>query len=112
MQRKKQFIAPTWLMWEGGEFPRKLHSDSVILFISEHLYLDTDEVAKKSLARQLQREGLVESLGEAYTMINSGIETRAGYYYEDGDELFPVYAEYDDIELEYDATFVEVPYVI
>ena len=112
MQRKKQFIAPTWFMWDGDGFPRQIHSDSVIFYINEHIYLDSDDVARKSLARQIQREGLVETLSEAFALIDSGVETRAGYYYEDGDELFQTYADYEDVELEYDATFIEVPYVI
>jgi hypothetical protein len=112
MQRKKQVVAPTWLMWEGDDFPRQLHSDSVVFFINEHIYLDSDDVAKRSLAVQLQREGLVDSLGEAFKLVASSLETRGGYFYEDNDEIFPVFCDDSDPNLDYDATFIEVPYVL
>jgi hypothetical protein len=111
MQRKKQVIAPTWLIWEGDDFPRQLHSDSVVFYINEHTYLDNDDTAKRSLATQLQREGIVESLGQAFKLILDSIEVRGGYFYEDNDELFPIFCEYEDPNLDYDATFIEVPYV-
>lgn len=111
MQRKKQVLAPTWLIWEGDDFPRQLHSDSVVFYVGEHLYLDTDDIAKRALAMQIQREGIVDSLGAAFKLISEGVETRGGYFYEDNDELFPVFCEDSDLNLDYDATFIEVPYV-
>jgi hypothetical protein len=111
MRRKKQVSEPVWLTWEGEDFPRKFHSDSVVFYISEHIYLDEDVVAKKSLARQIQLEGLSYSLGESLRLIEDSWVTKAGYYFEDGDEDYPVYCEIDDLDIEWDATFVEVPVV-
>lgn len=112
MRRKKIVSQPVWLMWEGDDFPRKLDSDSVVFYLSEHIYLDEDKEAKTSLARQLQREGIVSSLGEGYRLLDMSWVSRGGFYYDDGDERFPIYCEDDDPLYDWDATFVEVPYVL
>lgn len=112
MRRKKVLTLPSWLTWEGDDFPRQISSDSVVFYINEHIYLDDDPLAKKSLARQIQIEGLAYSLGEAFKLIDSGQYIRAGYCYEDGEELYPVFCEDEDPRLDYDATFIEVPYVL
>ena len=112
MRVKKSTSSPTWLTWEGDDFPRQIHSDSVVLYLSEHVYFDADEEYRKSLAKQLQLEGISETLGDAYKMIESGHLTRAGYYYEDEDSIYPIYCELDDPNIDYDATFVEVPSVL
>ena len=111
MRRKKTIAEPKWLTWEGDDFPRKIHSDSVVFYLTEHIYLDQDEIAKKALARQIQLEGLAYSLGEAFKLINDSWISKAGYYFEDSDELYPVYCELDDELYDWDATFVEVPVV-
>lgn len=111
MRRKKILAEPTWLTWEGDDFPRKFSSESVVFYINEHIYLEDDELAKKALAKQIQLEGLAYSLGEAFKLLDSGHSFRAGYYYEDGDDLYPIFCENDDDQIDYDATFVEVPYV-
>lgn len=112
MRRKKTIADPIWLIWEGNDFPSKFHSDSIIFYLNEHIYLDSDDIAKKSLARQLQREGIATSLFDGYNLINLAWVSRAGYYYDDGDERFPIYCEESDPNYEWDATFVEVPYVL
>ena len=98
-------------MWEGDDFPRKTHSDSVVFYLSEHIYFDSDEGYKKSLANQIRLEGLTDSLGEAFKLISIGVISRGGYYFEDEDERCPVYCELDDDLYIWDATFVEVPVV-
>lgn len=112
MRRQKISADPEWLIWEGDDFPRRFHSDSVVFYLSEHIYFDSDEAYKKSLANQIRLEGLTESLGEAYKFIEDSWVTKSGYYFEDGDDKFPVYCEEDDPALYYDATFVEVAHVI
>lgn len=111
MSRKK-LTGPTWLIWEGDDFPNQFHSDSVVFFVNEHLNLDDDELARQSLAKQIQQEGIVYSLSEAFKLIDQASPALAGYRYEDYDEDdFPIYCDNDDPELDYDATFVEIPYV-
>lgn len=112
MRVRKGVSTPTWLIWEGDDFPRQIHSDSIVFYLGEHIYFDSDEEYKTSLARQLQVEGVSETLGQAYKMIDSGHLTRAGYYYEDEDARYPVYCDNDDPSIDYDATFVEVPSVL
>ena len=111
MRRKKTIAEPVWLIWEGDDFPRKIHSDSVVFYLTEHIYLDQDEIAKKALAKQLRLEGVADSLGEAFRLIDLGWVSKGGYYFEDDDERFPVYCELDDELYDWDATFVEVPFV-
>jgi len=69
MRRKKDVASPVWFIWEGENFPRQIHSDSVIFYLSEQLYLDDDEVAKRSLAKSLLQEGISSSLGHSYKLI-------------------------------------------
>lgn len=77
----------------------------------EDIFIDADPEYRVSLARQIQKEGLSESLGEAFGLIDSGRSVRGGVYYEDGDDKYPVYCELDDDLIEINATFVEVPFV-
>jgi hypothetical protein len=111
LRKKIKTKDPVWFTWEGDDFPRKIHSDSVVFYLSEHVYMDDHESYTRSLARQIQREGISYSLAEAYKLIEQGYVTKAGYYFEDGDESFPVYCEDEDPNWEWDATFVEVPFV-
>ena len=111
MRRKKSIPEPTWFIWEGEDFPRSIHSDSVVLYLNEQIYLDSDDLAKRSLAKTLLQEGISVSTGDSYRLIESSVELRAGYRYEDGDEIIPIFCDDEDPDLEYDATFVEVAYV-
>lgn len=112
MVHKKKVSEPTWLIWEGDDFPRGMHSDSVVFYVNEHLALDDDEIAKRSLAKQVQQEGISYSLGEAFSLVETSSQILAGYRYEDDDVLsLPIYCDNDDPDLEYDATFVEIAYV-
>ncbi len=111
MRRKKVPVLPSWLIWEGEDFPRKIHSDSVVFYINEHLELDIDDLARKSLARALQQEGITYSLSESYKLIEDAVIEKAGYWYPDGEDRYPSYCSMDDDNYEWDATYVEVPYV-
>jgi hypothetical protein len=112
MKRKKHFSEPTWLIWDGDYFPNELHSDSVIFYLNEHINIDDDQKIRQLLARQILQEGLADSLGEAFRFIDASNVSIGGYRYEDYDDTtFPIYCEKNDPDLDYDATFVEVPYV-
>lgn len=111
MRRKKAISEPTWIIWEGEDFPRTMHSDSVVFYINEHVYLDDDELAKRSLVKSLLREGISTSTGNGYKLVESANISRAGYRYDDGDDIIPIYCDDEDPDLDYDATFVEVAYV-
>ena len=112
MRRKKQLSGPDWNIWDGEDFPRELHSDSVIFYINEHADIDDDEIARRSLAKQILQEGISDSLGEAFKFIQDSHISWGGYRYEDYDDsTLPIYCDNNDPDLDYDATFVEVPYV-
>jgi hypothetical protein len=111
MRRKKVVSEPVWIIWEGEDFPRTLHSDSVVFYINEHVYLDDDDSAMRSLVKSLLREGISTSMGNGYRLVESSTISRAGYRYDEGDNIVPIYCDDSDPDLDYDATFVEVAYV-
>ena len=111
MRRKKTTTTVDWLSWEGDEFPREIHSDSMVFYFPEHVYFETDESYRRSLARAIQIEGIVYSLGESFRMIESGTLIRAGYRISEEDPNLLIYCDKNDPDLECDATFLEVPYV-
>jgi hypothetical protein len=100
-----------WLTWEGDDFPHTFHSDSVVFYIPGHFDLETDQELRKDLARTIQREGICSSLGESFRMIDDASITLAGFCAEDLDLDLPSYCDLDDDSYDWDATFVEVPYV-
>lgn len=109
--RRQKVSKSEWLTWEGDDFPRTFHSDSVVFYISGHFDLDSDQDLRNALARAIQREGLCSSLGEAYKLIADSSVHLAGYFEEDSEADLPVYCELDDENYDWDATYVEVPYV-
>jgi hypothetical protein len=111
MRRKKVLAHTEWLTWEGDDFPRELHSDSIVFYVNEHIFFDSDAEYKSSLARAIQLEGISYSLGEAFKLIDEGQISTAGYKVSQDDPNLYVYCENDDPELYYDATFIEVPFV-
>ena len=111
MRRKKTTQAAPWLTWEGDGFPRELHSDSVIFYLNEHIYFDSDIQYKRDLARAIQLEGIAYSLGESFRLIEQGRLSQGGYRISEEDPNLFVYCDNDDPDFDYDATFIEVPYV-
>lgn len=110
MRRKKTTTTVDWLTWEGDDFPLE-SPDSIVFYFPERIYFEADESYKKSLARAIQLEGIVFSLGESFRLIDSGTLIRAGYRISDEDENLLIYCDDNDPELDFDATFIEVPYV-
>jgi hypothetical protein len=84
---------------------------NLVFYITGHFDLDEDQELRNDLARSIQREGICSSLGEAYSLINSASVHIAGYYEEDPDSDLPVYCDLEDESYDWDATYVEVPYV-
>lgn len=111
MRRKKTIPDTVWLTWEGDDFPRSIHSDSVVFYTDTHIYLENDDSAKRSLARAIQLEGIAYSLGESFRVIDQGTVTHAGYVLSEEDPNLQNYCDNDDPALDWDATFVEVAYV-
>jgi len=109
--RKQKMPTSEWLTWEGDSFPRTFHSDSLVFYVTGHFYLDDDKDLRAELARAIQREGVCSSLGEAYALISSSFVHLGGYYAENLDSDLPIYCDLEDSNYEWDATYVEVPYV-
>lgn len=113
MTRKKDIQPTHWIIWEGDEFPRKFHSDSIVFFVEEAIYLKEDVDAKKDLATAVLREGIASSLSEAHRLVEDSWVTRGGLEYIDyGSVELPVFFEIEDPgKYGWDATYVELPYV-
>jgi hypothetical protein len=110
MRRKKTTATIDWLTWEGDDFPLE-HVESMVFYFPEHIYFEADESYKRSLARAIQLEGIVYSLGESFRLIEAATLIRAGYRISDEDPNLFIYCEDNDMDLEFDATFIEVTYV-
>jgi hypothetical protein len=110
MRRQKTFKSE-WLTWEGDGFPHTFHSDSVVFYITGHFYLEEDQELRTDLARAIQREGVSSSLGESFALLNSASIHMAGYFAENIETDIPFYCDMDDQNYEWDATYVEVPFV-
>jgi hypothetical protein len=63
-----------WSMWEGEGYNPGF-SSSIVYYTEGHVDLD-HEVVKKALASSIQRDGIVYSLFEAFTSIDSGINSQ------------------------------------
>jgi hypothetical protein len=60
-----------WFIWDGVA-PAQADSESVIFYTEEHIDIDED-VARRALASSLQREGLVSSLGQGFSIIDKAV---------------------------------------
>lgn len=109
--RRRKISKTEWLTWEGDDFPRTLHSDSLVFYVTGHFDLDSDQELRKDLAVAIQREGICSSLGSAFALLNTASVSLGGYYVEDPDMDLPSYCSLDDDNYDWDATYVEVPYV-
>jgi hypothetical protein len=109
--RRNKSSESEWLTWEGDDFPRTFHSDSVVFYITGHFDLDEDQELRHGLARAVQREGICSSLGEAYGLLNTASVHIAGYCAEDPEADLPIYCDMDSEDYDWDATYVEVPFV-
>lgn len=104
-----------WNEWDGAHYEKNLSSDSFVLFTEDHVDVE-HETVKRALASALQRFGMFDSLGQAY----SAIESRStfvfkGYSgYVDGDNFLSKCDEIgftylgDEVENVLSTTWVEV----
>jgi hypothetical protein len=64
-----------WSLWEGEGYVSELGSP-IVYYTEGHVDVD-HEVVGKALASAIQRDGVVYSLFEAYTLIDSGVSSQA-----------------------------------
>jgi hypothetical protein len=102
-----------WSLWEGEGYASELGSP-IVYYTEGHVDVD-HEVVGKALASAIQRDGVVYSLFEAYTLIDSGVSSQAwagsftGEMYQevcDEDGLTLYGSQVDNLV---PVTFVEVP---
>lgn len=60
-----------WSEWTG-ELYEKERSGSVVFYTVEHVDIEND-VVRRALASAVQREGLVDTLGEAFKTVETGL---------------------------------------
>jgi hypothetical protein len=63
-----------WSLWEGEGYVSELGSP-IVYYTEGHVDVD-HEVVGKALASVIQRDGIVYSLFEAYTLIDSGVSSQ------------------------------------
>jgi hypothetical protein len=63
-----------WSLWEGEGYVSELGSP-IVYYTEGHVDID-HEIVGKALASAIQRDGVVYSLFEAYTLISSGISSQ------------------------------------
>jgi hypothetical protein len=59
-----------WQEWDGEDYSQNI-PDSIVFFTIGHPDLD-HEVVRRALASTIQRDGSVDSLGDAYKAIQNG----------------------------------------
>ena len=69
-----------WSEWTGDGYEPANHSADFSFYTEGHIDI-TNEVVKKALASAIQRDGSVDSLGQAYKVVENcePIHTYAGY---------------------------------
>lgn len=60
-----------WQEWTGEGYEPSLQGSSVVFFTNEHVDVEHD-VVRRALASALQREGVADSLGDGYRLIEEG----------------------------------------
>ena len=60
-----------WFIWDGEGYDFSSES-SIVFYTQEHIDLEEDLI-RKALASAIQREGIVDSLSNGFSLISSGI---------------------------------------
>jgi len=58
-----------WNEWDGAHYDQKIDSDSCVLYTEGHVDIH-DDIVKRALASAIQRFGMYDSLGQAYSVID------------------------------------------
>ena len=73
-----------WSQWQGTNYHAQ-NTQAVIFFTEEHVDIHND-VVRRALASSLQRDGLVDSLGNAFSTLDGKTYSQHAYMgYLDGD---------------------------
>jgi hypothetical protein len=102
-----------WSLWEGEGYSSELGSP-IVYYTEGHVDVD-HEVVRKALASSIQRDGIVYSLFEAYTLIDSGASSLAwagsftGEMYQEVCDEDGLTSHGSPVDSLVPVTFVEVP---
>ena len=102
-----------WSLWEGEGYNSELGSP-IVYYTEGHVDVD-HEVVRKALASSIQRDGIVYSLFEAYTLIDSGASSQAwagsftGEMYQEVCDEDGLTSHGSPVDSLVPVTFVEVP---
>lgn len=59
-----------WFEWDGDGYVNVYHSDAIVFYTEEHVDVE-HEVVRRALASTIQRDGIVDSLSEAFGLLLS-----------------------------------------
>ena len=59
-----------WFEWDGDGYINVYHSDAIVFYTEEHVDVE-HEVVRRALASTIQRDGIVDSLSEAFGLLLS-----------------------------------------
>lgn len=99
-----------WLEWTGDHYDS---SSSVVFFTTEHVDIE-NEVVRRALASSIQRSGIVDSLGDGFSMINNASVSHGHAGIVDGELDFSVCDESgethygDEVEEVFEVTWVSL----
>lgn len=104
-----------WNEWDGSHYEHQIDANSCVLYTEGHIEVHND-VVKRALASAIQRFGIYDSLGQAYSVIDrTNTQTSQGYAgYIDGDRFlstcdkkgFTYYGE--EVQEVFPITWVEI----
>lgn len=75
-----------WEEWDGEGYDLSLDSDSSIIYCTLESVDTSNEVVKRALASCLQRDGVADSLGEGFSMIERAKVSYGYVGYLDGEK--------------------------
>lgn len=83
-----------WFEWDGLDYEFSLKAAEMAFYTHDHVDLET-EVVKRALASTLQRDGLVSSLGQAFSVLDQTSALVHGYLGFVDEDIIPVVCDKD-----------------
>lgn len=83
-----------WFEWDGLDYELSLDAAEITFYTYDHVDLET-EVVKRALASTLQRDGLVSSLGQAFSVLDQTSALSHGYSGFIDEDIIPVVCDKD-----------------
>ena len=97
-----------WEEWNGDELPQEF-PESVVYYTNGHVDAYLDDFVLGGLASRIQRDGIVDTLGQAYRIVLDSSVTAQGY--RSASEMDPVFLHFRDEDPQYDDEVIETTWV-